>query len=386
MSSVTFSDLPPPPLRTTRSASESILRSSGEMRALLPSGSPTLPTVPIAESDEDNRAGIDDDSDNDNDRGEGPSRPRSILRTGAVDRSRSDGPPSYEASSPDGPPFLAHAMGRMRLGLARDAPPIADFFGTSPATRGEALPDVGLPRAVNGADDDDPLVPRLLRHPPTPNLRALQRRYTISEGVSSPVTSPVLDEAERASPPPLMAMPPMTDFVAGLMDQPLDLPPPPSAELPAYNPHLARDELRLISAVHLDQNHPAAAYFTAVSSSVNRVDQPQETPLHEDMSTGGKKVRVVLNRGGERMNKNGTGPMYIRMGRRGRISGRIQVGKVDHATDLEVAVSLTVHCGVLALTESDHRPSQHELLRPGTIHPHRYPAPRTRTHGPLATG
>lgn len=38
------------------------------------------------------------------------------------------------------------------------------------------------------------------------------------------------------------------------------------------------------------------------------------------------------------MNGNGVGPIFIRLPRGGEIAGRVEVGKVDHATRLEIAI------------------------------------------------
>lgn len=121
----------------------------------------------------------------------------------------------------------------------------------------------------------------------------------------------------------------------------MELPRPPANALPAYSPHLLRDELRLISAVHLDQTHPAAAFFNHIATNFQAPGGTQREQLGE-MSTGSKKLKLVMTRGAERMNINGTGPMFLRLPRGGDIAGRIEVGKVDHATQLEVSVSLVM--------------------------------------------
>ena len=120
----------------------------------------------------------------------------------------------------------------------------------------------------------------------------------------------------------------------------VDLPPPPTEGPPIYSPHLACDELRLISTVHLDQNHPAAAFFSAMTASALSANPLTSTP-HEgaEQSSGGRKLKVFIKNGGERLNSQRTGPLFVRLGRGGVVEGRIEVGKVDHATGLEVSVS-----------------------------------------------
>lgn len=234
------------------------------------------------------------------------------------------------------------------------------------------------------SEEDDPLVPRIRRGAPTPNLRPL-RRNTFS-GTSSeadaagsvrqgparegPLTPPMeihADEEEVAGEeaaevpdeplPPALAedgLPPastsdpnrhaLVPMAAGAqMEATIDLPAPPPNSLPAYSAHLGPQELRLISTVHLDETHPAASFFAALANAsvsagpVPPVDPQREQP--EEYSTGGKKMKVFINKGGVRMNQTHTGPLYIKVGRGGRIEGRIEVGKVDMATSLEVAVS-----------------------------------------------
>ena len=192
---------------------------------------------------------------------------------------------------------------------------VRDYFGSPPSARHEGTVEEGE------EDDDDPLVPRALRPPPSLPLRR--------------ATLPALP---RFEPPPPEDPP---DGSANSAQLPLELPPPPPNTLPAYTPHLARDELRLISSVHLDQNHPAAAFFSAMTTSwVNRVTQAaSEGAQSEELMTGGKKLRVVITRGGQRMNENGTGPIFVRLDRGGVVEGRVEVGKVDHAISLEATVS-----------------------------------------------
>lgn len=129
-------------------------------------------------------------------------------------------------------------------------------------------------------------------------------------------------------------------FESELAMQPL---PPPISLLPAYSAHLAPEEIRLISTVHQDESHPSQAFFTALANSlVHAMPTPADDPQREqpgELQTGGRKMRLVLTRGGIRMNQNQTGPMYVKLGRGGRIEGRIEVGRVDYATSLEVSVS-----------------------------------------------
>lgn len=179
-------------------------------------------------------------------------------------------------------------------------------------------------------EDDDPLTPRFFRQAPPPNLVPLNaRRHTFSAASSLPT-------------PPDESTPPDSAEFQQLDDTqiPLDLPPPPELP-PHYCAHLGEDELRLISTVHLEENHPAAAFFSQMISSALSPMQDaagaQNTDVPEQM-TGGKKLRVTLTTGGQRVNQNGTGPLFIRLGRGGKVEGRIEVGKVDHVTALEVAV------------------------------------------------
>jgi hypothetical protein len=68
------------------------------------------------------------------------------------------------------------------------------------------------------------------------------------------------------------------------------------------------------------------------------------------------------------MNANGTGPLFIRLPRGGDIAGRIEVGKADHGTQLEISVRLS-SCSEL---KPDHRIGQYILLYPRPVHPDRY--------------
>lgn len=223
---------------------------------------------------------------------------------------------------------------------------VRDTFGSSPSRITDVFAE---------DEDDDPLTPRSPRSPPVPNLIPLgTRRYTM------PTTSPPTPTDSDAS---------HTDLSGIDMRLPLDLPPPPE-QPPGYSAHLAENELRLISTVHLEENHPAAAFFSQMTSTALSPVQPAAVlppvdPVEQE--TGGKKLKLTLTSGGERVNPNGTGPLFIRMNRHGKITGRIDVGKVDHVTGLEVSVSRVSHC-VSALTQ-DPRLCQHKLLRPRSIHP-----------------
>lgn len=194
---------------------------------------------------------------------------------------------------------------------------IRDYFALTPSAQQETSLEEGE------EDDDDPLTPRPLRPPPQPALMPLRR-----------ATLPILPRHDLHS----TEEEPNGSAISPQL--PLELPPPPANALPAYTPHLAHDELRLISSVHLDQNHPAAAFFSAMTSSVNRANGSAEDESQaEEMTTGGKKLKITLTRGGRRLNENGTGPIFVRLGRSGIVEGRVDVGKVDHATGLEVSVS-----------------------------------------------
>lgn len=183
-------------------------------------------------------------------------------------------------------------------------------LGTSTGSRGCAIAD------GDDTDEDDPLVPRLIRPSPALNLVPLpQRRATFAAPERPSI-------AEVSLPSTYL---------------PVELPRPPANALPAYSPHLLRDELRLISAVHLDQTHPAAAFFNHIANSFTAPGGTQREQPRE-LSTGGKKLKVVMTKGAEKMNNNGTGPIFIRLPRGGEVAGRIEVGKVDHATKLEVAI------------------------------------------------
>lgn len=259
-----------------------------------------------------------------------------------------------------------------------------EAYGTSSVTGLAAvrrLGEISESALDDTSEEDDPLVPRIRRGAPMPNLRPLgqQRRNTFS-GTSSeadaagsvrlgpdregPLTPPMEmhaddEEAEMEPPPPTLedddpgpvtttSVPNRSALESGPNGEiaaTIDLPAPPPNALPAYTAHLGPQELRLISTVHLDESHPAASFFAALANNsvsagpVPPVDPQREQP--SEYSTGGKKMKVYVNRGGMRMNQANTGPLYIKVGRGGRIEGRVEIGKADYGTNLEVAVSFT---------------------------------------------
>ncbi|WVQ78493.1 hypothetical protein IAT38_000579 [Cryptococcus sp. DSM 104549] len=226
---------------------------------------------------------------------------------------------------------------------------VRDYFGRSPA--GRALPTVddddedGEHEGVEMSaldEEDDPLLPRVRPRGP---LEA--RRYTIS-GASGFGASP--SHSSTAAP-------------HSVGNEVVHLP-APTAEPPAYHAELGQDELRLISTVHLSRDHLASAFFNAITSQphgagagaapsagasgtgaesgagVGSAGATEGPALGRpgNMTTGRKKLRLTVTRGGERMNANGTGPMFVRMGRGGVIEGSVTVGNVDHAVGLEIAI------------------------------------------------
>lgn len=188
-------------------------------------------------------------------------------------------------------------------------------------------------------DDDDPFIPRPPRPTPQLNLIPLPaRRYTFSATSRAETpNAPASDDDRDANPAdrvdPLSIN---TDITSQL---PIDLPAPPANALPAYSAHLGRDELRLISSVHMDQTHPAAAYFSHIAHAVN-LGFGAQAEQEREIITGGKKLKLVLTKGAERLNDNAAGPVFIRLPREGIIEGRLEIGKVEYATRLDVAVSL----------------------------------------------
>lgn len=279
-------------------------------RANSESGSSTRPT-----SSSNTRPGPED---------AGPSRPApipedAVVRTAPLSiPGREVQPPGY---SPAPIPSYEAALGessaspRALSGFMGGQTPTHNqrsMLGTSTGSRGCAIAD------EEDTDEDDPLVPRIIRPSPALQLVPLpQRRATFVASARPPSPTPDQDI---------------------LLQLPVEIPRPPANALPAYSPHLRRDELRLISAVHLDQTHPAAAFFNHIASNFNASGGMQRDQT-EEMLTGSKKLKLVLTRGAERMNANGTGPIFIRLPRGGDLAGRIEVGKTDHATQLEVSVS-----------------------------------------------
>ena len=202
---------------------------------------------------------------------------------------------------------------------------VRDYFGTSQSNRQQTTLEEGVEEEVE--DDDDPLTPRPLRPPPQPSLVPLRR-----------ATLPIMPRVEPISPTEEPA-----SSTVGQAQLPLELPAPPANALPPYNPHLAHDELRLISSVHLDQNHPAAAFFSAMTTSMNRGNHPSHEGIQaEELTSGGKKLRVTITRGGHTMDNASNGPIHVRLGRGGTVEGRIDIGKVTYGLGLEVSVSTEI--------------------------------------------
>jgi len=198
----------------------------------------------------------------------------------------------------------ALASGRRMSLLGQNVEP-HDYFGSSSLARHESVLE---------EDEDDPLQPRQIRQPPQLNLIPLPPR---------PLPIP---EPETTTSLPLD------------IDLPLDLPPPPVSALPPYSPHLANNELRLISTLHQEQSHPSAQFFSQMSSQLFSGAQQEDLGDGREEITGGKKLKINIKRGALRMNGNGMGPLLIRMGREGWIEGTVEVGKVDGAVGLEVSV------------------------------------------------
>jgi hypothetical protein len=261
----------------------------------------------------------------------GPSRPTPIReedteRTSPVAipiPAREILPPGYSPATPTSTapiPSYEAALGvsaqspRALSGFIGGRPRRRSVLGASPGSGDSAIAD------DEDTDEDDPLVPRIIRPSPALSLVPLPTR-----------------RATFAAPP---RTPSPTPEQQGLLQLPVEVPRPPANALPAYSPHLLRDELRLISAVHLDRTHPAAAFFNHIANSYNASGGTQRQQT-EEMSTGSKKLKLTMTRGAERMNANGTGPMFIRLPRGGDLAGRVEVGKADHATQLEVSVRLS---------------------------------------------
>jgi len=232
---------------------------------------------------------------------------RDVLPPGYLPATATSAPiPSYEAALGE-----SSQSPRALSGFIGTRPRRISVLATSPGSDDSAIAD------DEDTDEDDPLVPRIIRPSPALLLVPLPtRRATFAAPARPPTPTP--DQQT-------------------LLQLPVEVPRPPANALPAYSPHLLRDELRLISAVHLDRNHPAAAFFNHVANSYNAQGGIQRDQT-EEMTTGSKKLKVTMTRGAERMNTNGTGPIFIRLPRGGDLAGRIEVGKADHATQLEVSV------------------------------------------------
>ncbi|WVW82768.1 hypothetical protein I302_104779 [Kwoniella bestiolae CBS 10118] len=215
-----------------------------------------------------------------------------------------------------------------------------EYFGTSPndsAIRSTSpieesaldTTDENVPSFEGEDDDDDPLMPR---------RRVLDENGQPSRRNTFSVFEPPHPHPTRTGSTNLstsLGNPNSNGFI----DLPI-----PTSEPPIYSPSLGRDELRLISTVHLSADHPASAYFNAIAQSPPPPAGPSSSnwlrggEANTNTSTGGKKLKLTLTKGGRRMNANGTGPLYIKLGREGWVDGRIEVGKVDRAVGLEVAI------------------------------------------------
>ncbi|RSH85374.1 hypothetical protein EHS25_004770 [Saitozyma podzolica] len=224
---------------------------------------------------------------------------------------------------------------RARMGLGRGVPARERRLGR--VALGKALFSL-LPLALledvieedqGGDDGDDPLIPQPVRSAPDPSI-VPSRRNTFAAISATSLPSP--PEEPTAS-----------TLLPSSAPAPYGRPPSPAANaLPAYSAHLANDELSLISTVRRDLNHPSAAFFSSLASSfVHATAEPSPNAQPDEpveWSTGGKKLRVTFTRGGHGINANGAGQVYVKVGRRGVIEGRVEVGKVDHRTTLEVTV------------------------------------------------
>lgn len=313
----------------------------------------------------------------------------------------SDAPiPTYES-------VLSESANRIRE-MRASALATSNYQSAETSLRRPGPPDTSAIATDEETEDDDPLVPRIRRNAPTPILRPL-RRNTFS-GTSSeadaagsvrlgpvregPLTPPIevqtgedggdtleerenpLDQQQEEGeegevPPPALHpedRPPQTEpnrhalvpvGPGGEISATIDLPAPPPNALPAYSAHLGPQELRLISTVHLDESHPAAAFFAALAnSSVSAAPTPPVDPQREqpmEYSAGGKKVKVYVRKGGMRMNQTQTGPLYIKVGRGGKIEGRVEVGRVDYATSLEISVSFVLSFMLAVLPDKERR-------------------------------
>lgn len=153
----------------------------------------------------------------------------------------------------------------------------------------------------------------------------------------------------------------------GIVEPPVPetLSPPAGALLPpVYSPEVRTDELMLVSTAHLSPDHPASAFFNAISLNPSLFDGeeaaspvplpiPSQTPdatgesnqvtgERSGVMTGGKKLNLTItSTNARRLNANNTGPLFIKIGRAGIVRGSIAVKGIDHAVGLEVAVSLS---------------------------------------------
>ncbi|KAL7424208.1 hypothetical protein Q5752_001794 [Cryptotrichosporon argae] len=172
-----------------------------------------------------------------------------------------------------------------------------------------------------------------------------------------PATStPTLDELppsySRPPSPPAFALsgqPDDDDPLVPRISRRATLAPANASELPAYSVDLARNELRLISTVHVLDSHPAAAFINAqralheaeadgeAGADAAGRDTRRDAGPDEAVEMGSKKLRVTLTRGGVRPNANGTGPVSIRLKRGGSVEGHVTVG-MDRCVSLEVAI------------------------------------------------
>ncbi|KAK4689759.1 hypothetical protein P7C73_g334, partial [Tremellales sp. Uapishka_1] len=230
-----------------------------------------------------------------------PAAPIAIARSTPIARP----PPSYIASSPIPSYDVATSPLSRSVALssiAESSSGIRDYFQPREGTReGEE-------------DDDDPLIPR-----PSAQLPAPTRRNTLAS-LPLPRLSPTLESESSIG----------TSYNPAI---PLELGPSPvPATLPAYSANLARDELRLISTVHLADSHPASGFFNASTPSVPRVSEEC------CITTGGKRLKLTLTRGACRVNANGTGPIFIKLGRGDRVEGIVEVGKGEGGIGLDVVI------------------------------------------------
>lgn len=187
-----------------------------------------------------------------------------------------------------------------------------------------------------GTDEDDPLLPRQ-------NVLA-NRRFTFAG-----------TDTHRTSASDGMVEPPVLETLS----------PPAGASLPpTYSQEVGRDELMLVSTAHLSPDHPASAFFNAISlipslSEGEEVAGP--TPLRippqapdaaghsnqvicerSGMMIGSKKLNLTItSNNARRLNANGTGPLFIKIGRAGVIKGSVVVKGIDHAVGLDIKVSLS---------------------------------------------